>query len=75
MAGFLASLGSVAKGAVANKAKDIATQKAKNFVTGKGKGKGGALVKAGGQKPTVDPSNLMGRQVGGDRGGVDIPAS
>ena len=75
MAGFLASLGSVAKGAVANKAKDIATQKAKNFVTGKGKGKGGALVKAGGQKPTVDPSNLMGRQVGGDKGGVDIPAS
>ena len=61
MAGFLASLGSVAKGAVANKAKDIATQKAKNFVTGKGKGKGGALVKAGGQKPTVNPSNLMGR--------------
>ena len=75
MAGFLASLGSAAKGAAAAKAKDIATQKAKNFVTGKGKGKGGALVKAGGQKPTVNPSNLMGRQVGGDKGGVDIPAS
>ena len=75
MAGFLASLGSAAKGAVASKAKDIATQKAKNFVTGKGKGKGGAIVKADGQKPTVDPSNFMGRQVGGDKGGVDIPAS
>ena len=75
MAGFLASLGSAAKGAVASKAKDIATQKAKDFVTGKGKRKGGAIVKAGGQKPTVDPSNFMGRQVGGDKGGVDIPAS
>ena len=75
MAGFLASLGSAAKGAVASKAKDIATQKAKDFVTGKGKRKGGALVKAGGQKPTVDPSNFMGRQIGGDKGGVDIPAS
>ena len=75
MAGFLATLASSAKGAVAAKAKDIATQKAKNFVTGKGKGKGGAIVKAGGQKPTVDPSNFMGRQVGGDKGGVDIPAS
>ena len=75
MAGFLASLGSAAKGAVASKAKDIATQKAKNFVTGKGKGKGGAIVKADGQKPTVDPSNFMGRQVGGDKGEVDIPAS
>ena len=60
MAGILATLASSAKGAVATKAKDIATQKAKNFVTGKGKGKGGALVKAGGQKPTVNPSNLMG---------------
>ena len=80
---ILESIGAIAKSAAvqggkmaANKAKDVATQKAKNFVTGKGKGKGGALVKAGGQKPTkVDPSNLMGRQVGGDKGGVDIPAS
>ena len=75
MAGFLATLASSAKGAVAAKAKDIATQKAKNFVTGKGKGKGGALVKQGGGKLAVDPSNLMGRQVGGVKGGVDIPAS
>ena len=70
--GAMKSAGKIA----AAKAKDVATSKAKNFVTGKGKGKGGALVKAGGQKPTkVDPSNLMGRQVGGDKGGVDIPAS
>ena len=55
-------------------AKSLAKDKAKSFITGKGKGKGGAIVKAGGQKPKkVDPSNLMGRQVGG--GGVDIPAS
>ena len=75
MAGFLASLGKAAASIATDKAKDIATQKAKNFVTGKGKRKGGAIVKAGGQKPTVDPSNFMGRQVGGDKGGVDIPAS
>ena len=56
-------------------AKSLAKEKAKSFITGKGKGKGGALVKAGGQKPTVNPSNLMGRQVGGAKGGVDIPAS
>ena len=57
-------------------AKSLAKDKAKSFITGKGKGKGGAIVKAGGQKPTkVDPSNLMGRQVGGGGGGVDIPAS
>ena len=58
-------------------AKSLAKEKAKSFITGKGKGKGGALVKAGGQKPTVNPSNLMGRQVGGDTGtrGADIPAS
>ena len=55
-------------------AKSLAKDKAKSFITVKGKGKGGSIVKAGGQKPTkVDPSNLMGRQVGG--GGVDIPAS
>ena len=56
-------------------AKSLAKEKAKSFITGKGKEKGGALVKAGGQKPTVNPSNLMGRQVGGDKGGTDIPAS
>ena len=75
MAGFLAGLGKAAGAIATDKAKNIATQKAKNFVTGKGKGRGGAIVKAGGQKPTVDPSNFMGRQVGGDKGGVDIPAS
>ena len=57
-------------------AKSLAKDKAKSFITGKGKGKGGSIVKAGGQKPTkVDPSNLMGRQVGGGGGGADIPAS
>ena len=56
-------------------AKSLAKEKAKDFVTGKSKGKGGAIVKAGSQKPTVDPSNLMGRQVGGDKRGVDTPAS
>ena len=57
-------------------AKSLAKDKAKSFITGKGKGKGGALQKTGGQKPTkVDPSSFMGRQVGGDKGGVDIPAS
>ena len=38
----------------------------KQRVTGKEK-KGGAS-KAGGQKPKVDPSSFMGRQVGGDKG-------
>ena len=57
-------------------AKSLAKEKAKSFITGKGKGKGGALQKTGEQKPTkVDPSSFMGRQVGGDKGGVDIPAS
>ena len=63
------AFGAIVKSAAAfggKVAKDVATQKAKDFVTGKGKGKGGALVKAGGQKPTVDPSSFMGRQVGGD---------
>jgi hypothetical protein len=72
------AIGAIVKAAgtiVADTAKDAAVSKAKSFITGKGKGKGGALVKAGGQKPTVDPSSFMGRQVGGDRGGVDIPAS
>jgi len=56
-------------------AKSFAKEKAKSFITGKGKGKGGALQKTVDQKPTkVDPSNLMGRQVGGGGGG-DIPAS
>ena len=54
-------------------AKSLAKDKAKSFITGKGKGKGGALQKTGEQK--VNPSNLMGRQVGGDTGGADIPAS
>ena len=56
-------------------AKSLAKDKAKSFITGKGKGKGGALKKVGEQKPKVDPSNLMGRQVGGGGGGADIPAS
>ena len=56
-------------------AKSLAKEKAKSFITGKGKGKGGALKKVGEQKPKVNPSNLMGRQVGGDTGGADIPAS
>ena len=57
-------------------AKSLAKEKAKSFITGKGEGKGGALQKTGGQKPTkVNPSSFMGRQVGGDKGGVDIPAS
>ena len=30
--------------------------KAKSFITGKGKGKGGALQKTGEQKPKVNPS-------------------
>ena len=75
MAGFLAGLGKAAGAIVADTAKDAAASKAKSFITGKGKGQGGALVMAGGQKPTVDPSSFMGRQVGGDKGGVDIPAS
>ena len=56
-------------------AKSLAKNKAKSFITGKGKGKGGALKKTGEQKPKVNPSNLMGRQVGGDTGGANIPAS
>jgi len=68
-----ALLGGSVKGAAVGAAKSYAVDKAKSFVSGKKKG--GALVKAGGQKPTVNPSNLMGRQVGGDKGGVDIPAS
>ena len=65
------SLGSIVKAG----AKSLAKEKAKSFITGKGKGKGGALKKVGEQKPKVNPSNLMGRQVGGDTGGADIPAS
>ena len=56
-------------------AKSLVKEKAKSFITGKGKGKGGALQKTGEQKPKVNPSNLMGRQVGGDTGGANIPAS
>ena len=60
---------SVGSSIVKDKAKKIATDK----LMGRGKKKGGALQKTGSQKPKVDPSNLMGRQVGG--GGADIPAS
>ena len=65
------ALGAIVKSVGASIAKD----KAKNFITGKGKGKGGALAKTGEQKPKVNPSNLMGRQVGGGEGGADIPSS
>ena len=75
MAGGLGAILKAAGTIVADTAKDAAASKAKSFITGKGKGKGGALVKAGGQKPTVDPSSFMGRQGGRDKGGVDIPAS
>ena len=61
-------------GAIAGKkAKDIAVSKAKDFVTGKKKGKGGGLVKNKVNKEIM--GNMMGRKIGGDRGGVDIPAS
>ena len=73
MAGFLAGIGKAAGKMAAGKAKDIATQKAKNFVTGKGKGKGGGIVKNKVNKEIM--GNMMGRKIGGDRGGVDIPAS
>ena len=71
MAGFLATIGSAAKGAIANKAKDVAASKAKNFITGKKKG--GAIVKNKVNKEIM--GNMMGRKIGGDKGGVDIPAS
>ena len=65
------ALGAIVKAS----AKSLAKEKAKSFITGKGKGKGGALQKTEEQKPKVNPSNLMGRQVGGDTGGANIPAS
>ena len=71
MAGFLATIGSAAKGAIANKAKDVAASKAKNFITGKKKD--GAIVKNKVNKEIM--GNMMGRKIGGDKGGVDIPAS
>ena len=62
-----------AGGAIAgDKAKDIAATKAKNFITGKKKGKGGGLVKNKVNKEIM--GNMMGRKIGGDKGGVDIPA-
>ena len=77
---ILESIGAIAKSAAvqggkmaANKAKDVATQKAKNFITGKKKGKGGGLVKNKVNKEIM--GNMMGRKIGGDKGGVDIPAS
>ena len=63
-----------AGGAIAgDKAKDIAATKAKNFITGKKKGKGGGLIKNKVNKEIM--GNMMGRKIGGDKGGVDIPAS
>jgi hypothetical protein len=73
MAGFLAGIGKAAGKMAAGKAKDVATQKAKNFITGKKKGKGGGLVKNKVNKEIM--GNMMGRKIGGDKGGVDIPAS
>ena len=73
MAGFLAGLGKVAGAIATDKAQDIATQKAKNFITGKKKRKGGGLVKNKVNKEIM--GNMMGRKIGGDKGGVDIPAS
>ena len=73
MAGFLAGLGKVAGAIATDKAQDIATQKAKNFITGKKKRKGGGFVKNKVNKEIM--GTMMGRKIGGDKGGVDIPAS
>jgi len=54
-------------------AKSLAKDKAKSFITGKKKGKGGGLVKNKVNKEIM--GNMMGRKIGGDKGGVDIPAS
>ena len=54
-------------------AKSLAKDKAKSFITGKKKGKGGAIVKNKVNKEIM--GNMMGRKIGGDKGGVDIPAS
>ena len=72
--GAIIKSGAAAAGKMAaSKAKDVATQKAKDFVTGKKKGKGGGMVKNKVNKEIM--GNMMGRKIGGDRGGVDIPAS
>ena len=72
--GAIIKSGAAAAGKMAaSKAKDVATQKAKDFVTGKKKGKGGGIVKNKVNKEIM--GNMMGRKIGGDRGGVDIPAS
>ena len=73
MAGFLATIGKAAGKMAAGKAKDVAATKAKNFITGKKKGKGGSIVKNKVNKEIM--GNMMGRKIGGDKGGVDIPAS
>ena len=54
-------------------AKSLAKDKAKSFITGKKKGKDGGLVKNKVNKEIM--GNMMGRKIGGDKGGVDIPAS
>ena len=54
-------------------AKSLVKDKAKSFITGKKKGKGGAIVKNKVNKEIM--GNMMGRKIGGDKGGVDIPAS
>ena len=54
-------------------AKSLAKEKAKSFITGKGKRKGGGIVKNKVNKEIM--GNMMGRKIGGDKGGVDIPAS
>jgi len=54
-------------------AKSLAKDKAKSFITGKKKGKGGGLVKNKVNKEIM--GNMMGRKIGGNKGGVDIPAS
>ena len=54
-------------------AKSLVKDKAKSFITGKKKGKGGAIVKNKVNKEII--GNMMGRKIGGDKGGVDIPAS
>ena len=58
-----------AKSLVKDKAKKIATDK----LMGRGKKKGGSLVKSKTNKEII--GNMMGRKIGGDKGGVDIPAS
>ncbi len=54
-------------------AKSLAKNKAKSFITGKGKGKGGSIVKSKVNKEII--GNMMGRKIGGDKEKVNIPAS